>query len=807
METLWQDLRYGVRMLLKKPGFTFVAVLTLALGIGANSAIFSVVNAVLLRPLPYQDPERLALVWWSVPKLSLDVMPASAPDFNDWKNQNQVFERLAALEGLSFNLTGEGEPERVQGAAVSADLFPLLGVQASAGRTFSAEEEQPGRNKVVVLSHNLWQRRYGSDPKLIGQAIALNGESYIVTGVMPPGFRFPEGAEEINVWVPLAFDADVMSRRGHRYLIVVGRLKPGITLQQAQTEMNVVASRLAQQYPDTNTGWGIKVASLHAELTEDIGPALLVLLGAVGFVLLIACANIANLQLARATARQKEIAIRLALGASRFRLIQQFLTESVLLAVLGGALGLLLALWGVDALVHLLPADVPRLEQVGIDTYVLGFTLLVSLLTGIFLGLAPALQATKPDLTEALKEGGKTLMGSLRRSRVRSLLVISEVALALVLLIGAGLMIESFQHLRKVNPGFNPENVLKMDLALPEQKYAEDYQQAAFFQQLLEKVESLPGVLSAGVSTNPPLTDDSKSDFSIEGRPPQAQGGEDAASYGSVSPNYFRALGIPIVKGRAFTEQDTSQSTPVVIISETMARRYWPDEDPIGKRLKQGDPEDPDPWLTIIGIAGDVRRYGLDEDLKPEIYFPYLQKPSPAMALVVRAFTSPTSMVAAVRNQVQAIDKEQPVYDVKTMDQLLAESVASRRLSMLLLGIFAALALVLSAVGIYGVISYSVSQRTHEVGIRMALGAQPWDILRLIVKQGMVLVIIGLLVGLAGAFAMTRVMSSLLYGVSATDPLTFIGLSLLLAGVALLACLIPARKATKVDPMVALRYE
>lgn len=808
MRTLWQDLRYGFRMLRKKPGFTAVAVLALALGIGANTAIFSVVNAVLLRPLPYKDAERLVVIWGTEPKLEVKVFPTSGPDYLDWKNQNQVFERMAALEDASFNITGEGVPERVQSMASSADLFPLLGVQTKLGRTFSGEEEQAGRNKVAVLSHALWQRRFGSDPNLIGQTITLSGESYSVIGVMPPDFSFPEGDKKIDVWVPLDFSTEEMRRRGHRNLLVLGKLKLGVTIEQARAEMNVLSRRLAEQYPSTNADWSISVVSLRDQLTEDIGPALLVLFGAVGFVLLIACANVANLSLARAAVRQKEVAIRIALGASRFRLVRQFLTESVLLAVLGGVLGLLLAFWGVDALVALLPTDVPRLEQIGVDRYVLVFTLVVSLATGILLGLVPAQQATKPDLTEALKEGSLSLMIGSRRNRVRGLLVISEVALALVLLIGAGLMLKSFQHLRDIKPGFDPDNVLTMQIALPQLKYAEEQQQMAFFQQLLQRVEALPGVRSAGAVTNLPLADDSVTDFTIEGRP-EPESAKDAmiASYGSVSPNYFRAFGIPILKGRAFTEQDTKQSVPVVVISEKLARRYWPDEDPIGKRIREGDSENPKPWLSIIGVAGDIRRYGLDSEAKPEMYIPYLQQPKPAMALVIRTASDPTNLVASVRNEVQAIDKDQPVHAVKVMNQAVAASIASRRLSLMLLGIFAVLALVLAAVGIYGVVSYSVSQRTHEIGIRMALGARPRDVFKLIVGQGMLLTLIGVAFGVAGAFAVTRVMASLLYGVSPTDPITFIGLSLLLAAIALLACYIPARRAMKVDPMVALRYE
>ncbi len=809
MKTLWQDVRYGARMLLKHPGFTVVAVLALALGIGANMAIFSVVNAVILRPLPYKDPERLVTILGTAPKLDIDVFPVSGPDFVDWRNQNHVFERLAAMEEASFNLTGAGgEAERVSSTSASAELFPLLGVNASLGRTFSNEEEAAGRNKVAVLSNGLWQRRFGANPALIGQTIMLSGEAYAVIGVMPPTFHFPEGDTDTNVWVPLDVTAGETGKRGHRNLIVVGRLKKGVTLQQAQTEMEGISQRLAAQYPGSNGDWDVKVSSLQALLTEDIEPALLVLFGAVGFVLLIACANVANLQLARAAARQKEIAIRLALGASRARLVRQFLTESVLLALMGGAVALLFALWGIDALVAALPEGVPRAEQIGLDRSVLGFTLLISLVTGILLGLAPAWQGTKPDLTEGLKEGGKFLMGGARRNRVRSLLVIGEVALSLLLLIGAGLMMKSFYRLREVKPGVDPHNVVTMQINLPQTKYAKDYKQANFFQEVLERISALPGVVSAGATTNLPFIDDSQSDFSIEGRP-DAKTPKDAliASYDSVSPDYFRATGIPIVKGRDFTVQDRNGALPVAVISETMAHRFFGGEDPIGLHIRRGDSEDNKPWMTIIGIAGDVRRYGLAERLRPEIYYPYLQQPQAAMSLVVRTAADPLSITPAVRHEVLAVDKDQPVYDIKTMDSLLAQSIASNRLSVWLLGLFAALALLLASIGIYGVIAYSVTQRTHEIGIRMALGASQRDVLKLVVGQGMILTLVGIAIGLVGAFALTRLMASLLFTVSATDPVTFAGISALLAFVALIACYIPARRAMQVDPMVALRHE
>jgi predicted permease len=814
MENLLQDLRYGIRMLAKKPAFAAVAVLALALGIGANTAIFSVVNAVLLRPLPFKDPDRLMIVWEDNTKLGFPKDTPAPANFVDWRDQNQVFDGMAAVATQTFNLTGAGEPEKLEGQRVSASFFPLLGVEPTLGRSFLPEEDRPEGERVVIMSHGLWQRRFGSDPAIVGKPLTLNGQPYTVVGVMPKSFRFPDPfeseTEENSVWVPIAFSSQEASNRGGHYLLVYARAKPGVTVKQAQADMNTIAARLQQQYPDTNTSLGAVVTSLHEQVVGDIRPALLILLGAVAFVLLIACANVANLLLARAAARQKETALRTALGASRSRLIAQFMTESVLLAALGGAVGLLLAVVGMRVLVALMPANLSQAKDINIDAKVLGFTLLVSLVTGVIFGLAPALHASRPDLNESLKEGGKGTAG-VARSRVRGLLVISEVALALVLLIGAGLLINSFLRLRSVDPGFNADNLLTMKVVLPRLKYPDPVRRTAFYDELLQRVSSLPGVQSAGVTTNLPLTfKGNNGGVTIEGRPEPAPDERPIVITRTVSPDYFRTMNIPVLKGRQFSPQDTADKPGVVIVSEATARQFWPGEDAIGKRIKLGGFNSDAPWLSVVGVAKDVRQFELDIAPKPQAYFPYAQMTYSYLAprdLVVRTSGDPLGLAAAVRGEVWAIDKDQPVSNVATMEQILSNSVARQRFNMLLLVIFAAVALVLAAVGIYGVISYSVTQRTHEIGIRMALGATSKDVLTLVVGQGLKLVSAGVGIGLGSAFVLTRLMQSLLFGVSATDPTTFAAISAVLVAVAMLASYVPARKATKVDPMVALRYE
>jgi putative ABC transport system permease protein len=800
---LWQDLRFGARMLLKQPGFTLIAVLTLALGIGANTAIFSIVNAVLLRPFPYKEPERLVILLERVS--AGGGFSPSYPNFVDWRAQNKVCSSMSAVLGNeSFNLTGAGEPERLQGQRVSAEFFSTLGVKPHVGRDFLPGEDQPGATPAVILSYGLWQRRFGNDPSLIGKQLTLNQQSYTVVGVTPPDFQF--GAEA-DVTVPIGLQAERFRLRGNNPgADVVARLKPHVSQQQAETELNLIAARLEQQYPETNKNRRVRVVPLHERFVGDVRQPLLILLGSVGLVLLIACANVANLLLVRASARQKEMAVRVALGASRATIVRQLLTESVLLAALGAALGILLTLWGTSFIVAQLPDGIPRLHEARVDAPVLGFTLAVSLLTGLLFGLAPALQASRANLTEGLKEGDRGSSGG--RQRLRSVLVVGEVALTLTLLVGAGLLIQSFRRVLQVDPGFNARNLLTMQVSV----INPDGQQVAnFFEQLQQKVRSLPGVKSVAVSNGLPFGTANYPGFFIEGRADPDNKG--AGLRYTVSPDYFQTIGIELIKGRLFTTEDTRDSPQVIVIDEALAQRHFPNEDPIGKRLKQSLPNSPS--YEIVGIVRHVEHYSLDRQ-SPDAQFytnfnqTPLQSPSTGVgriSLLARTEVDPSSMASAVRAQVTALNKDQAVFNVRTLEQAVARSVAARRFSMMLLTVFAVVALALASLGIYGLMSYAVAQRTREIGVRMALGAQASDVLKLVVREGMKLALVGVTLGLVASLALTRTMKNLLFGVSATDPATFSAIALLLIAVALLACWIPARRATKLDPLVALRCE
>ena len=812
MEKLLQDLRYGARMFVKNPGFTAVAVVTLALGIGANTAIFSVVDRVLLKRPPYKDPDRLAMVWGTNPQRGRDITLVSPADFEDWRKLNTVFEDLAPSRDAGYSLTGMGEPETITGYRFAGNFFRVMGVSAAIGRTFDENDDQAGSERVVVLSHKLWQRRFGGDPSVVGRSITLSGNPYTVIGVMPAGFAHPQTSE---LWTPLtlsSLSSQVLANRQRRFLRVMARLKQGVTVSQAEAEMNQIALRLQQENPQTNAGEGAKLETIQEGYAGDARTPLMVLLGAVGFVLLIACANIANLFLARAASRQKEIAIRLALGAGRGRLMRQFLTESILLSLVGGACGLVLTLWSTGFLVSLFPKNIanlslPQVEDIPINSRVMVFTILIAIATGVVFGLVPALQSAKVDLTSTLKETGGSVAAGVRSGRFRGGLVVAEVALALVLLIGAGLMIKSFWRLQNADLGLDPKNVMTLEVLLPDYKYGEPKKWAAFLQDAMHRIEALPGVQSAGAINFLPLTGFwGTSTFTIEGQPIPAPGDEPEADNRVITENYFRTMGMRLLKGRTFTGQDGEKAPHVAVLNETAARRFFSNEDPIGKRINLGDAKEPN-LTEIVGVVNDVKAFGLEEETHADLYRPFAQAPFPLIAFAVRASGDRASLTGALSGEIWAVDKDQPVFKVISMDQLAAESITLRRVSMLLVVAFATLALALAAVGVYGVISYSVSQRTHEIGIRMALGAQGSDVLRMLVKEGMSLALIGVAIGLVAGFVLTRLIASVLYGVGANDPVTFIVVPILLIGVAAAACLIPARRATKVDPMNALRYE
>ena len=820
MDSLLKDIRYGFRGLLKHPGFTLVAVVTLALGIGANSAIFTVVNAVLLRPLPVAAPEQLVFIWQTHPfgkRIGVEQLPVSNADFLDWQEQSNLFEGMSMIDSWGGNLTGGDTPEHVDGAKVSVNLFSLLRAQPMLGRDFNLEQANPGNERVVILSHSLWQRRFGSDAGIVGRQIQIDNQPYTVQGVMGPGFVFPKDVglpnyftfAKTEMWLPIALTAEQRANRGSHHLAVVARLKPGATLEQAQSQLAGIAKHSEEQNPEDSKDWGTSVNLVHEQVVGASRRAILILLGAVGFVLLIACANVANLLLARSTSRQKEIAIRTALGAGRARIVRQLLTESLLLSLAGGVIGVILAAWGVRLLLLFSSDRLPRIAEIHVDNRVLWFTFAVSLLTGLLFGLVPALQVSKTDLNESLKESGRSAMGGRHRQRARNLLVVSEVALSLVLLVGAGLLAKSFLRLQSVNAGFTPDHLLTATLELPRAKYEDDAQKSQFFRQVVERASGLPGVEAAGAISHLPLSGKEELDgFSIEGRTDPIEASQiQTADFRVITPDYFSAMRIPLLKGRFFNQQDRASTTYSAIIDESFARRFFPGEDPLGKRIDEDGSRSRRGFAVIVGVVGGVKHTDVKAEARPTMYVPAEQSPWETMTLVVRSSGNPTTLAAALREEVSAVDKDQPLSEIGTMEQLFGKAVAPQRFNLMLVSLFAALALALSSVGVYGVIAYSVTQRAQEMGVRLALGANSRDILRLIIGQAMRVSLFGVGLGLLAAVALTRVMTSLLFEVSATDPVVFAGLAVVLIAVTLVASYIPARRATKVDPLVALRYE
>ena len=821
MNTLLQDIRYAARMLLKNPGVTLIVIIALALGIGANTAIFSVVNAVLLRPLPYPESDRLIFLNEKSPVL--DEMSISYPNFTDWRAQNQTFEKMGVYNRASYNLTGTGEAERIVTGQVSADLFSVLRVNAAYGRVFTNDEDKPGGAPVVVLSYPLWQRRFGGQTSILNQNITLNSKSYTVIGIMPATFAYPS---RVEMWVPvgqLSDQASWQERGNHPGLYGVARLKPGATFEQADADMNNIAANLEKQYPDSNAANRVRLRPLLEIFVVDVRRALWVIFGAVGCVLLIACANIANLLLARATARKKEMAIRTAVGASRWRIGRQLLTESVLLSLIGGTIGLALARWGVDLILYVSPDAIPRSREIGLDWKVLVFTIGISFLTGLIFGLIPAIQAGDVDVHETLKESGRGTSG---RQWLRSSLVVVEVATTLVLLIGAGLLIRSFYLLQKVNPGFSHEHLTSFSVSLPQKKYATEETRGSFYNRLLENIRALPGVESTAAASGLPLGNNGwQTSFVIDGRPTPPRDQTPLMEACLVTPDYFKAMNIPVLRGRVFNDRDDrshlagrdlSKLTEVeregaginsVVIDEEFAKRYWPNEDPVGKRIRMGaDPKAP--VAEVLGVVGRVKMESLNQNSdRVQGYFAFNQIPQGGMTVIIKGASDPNQLISSVRNAVREIDPDQPIYSPRTMDDIRAESVAPERLNLTLLSLFAGIALVLAIVGIYGVMSYSVTQRTHEIGIRMAIGARPLDVFKMILGHGMKLALIGVGVGLVGAYLLTRLMATMLFGIQPTDATTYGAISILLIGVALFACYLPGRRATKVEPTISLRYE
>jgi putative ABC transport system permease protein len=807
MNTLIQDLKFGLRMLAKNPGFTAVAILTLALGIGANTAIFSVVNAVLLKPLPYADPDRLAVIWETEPSAPGGLFPDTGPDFQDWRAQNHVFEGISAVTIDSGTLTGFGEPLQLRGLSISPNTFQVLGVQPLLGRTFSPDEGPTGNNHVVILSYGLWQSAFGGRKDIVGSKVTLDGEADTVVGVMPGDLKFPTvWGRNPQFWDPITMDAPKWKTdRGNHWFWVLGRMKKGVTLKQAAAEMETISTRLAQQYPNSNTGVIARVKSLHEQLTGNVSEVLWVLFAAVGFLLLIACVNVANLLLTKSVVRQREMAIRLAVGSGVGRLVRQLLTESVLLFLLGGVAGLVVGTYALRLLLLAAPTGyIPSMISVHLDSRVFGFTFLIAFVTGTLAGLIPAVQATRVSFSEMLKESGSAVAAS--HGLARGLLTAGEIAIALVMLVGAGLATRSLVRLLGVQLGFDARQVVAGRVSLPDSRYPKEPQQNTFFRNLIERVQALPGVVSAGAASELPLDGGSNGTVVIEGQPESKDiWSSPLVESCTVTPKYFRTMRIPLLSGRDVAGTDTMEGLRVAVINETMARRFWPHQDAVGKRFKHNDPAAK--WVTVIGVAGDVREFGLAEPAIPEAYYPESQSTFPELVLVVRTANDPQAQAPAIRKALHDLDKDLPWYSVQTLSEMVSNSSREKRFVALLLALFAGMALVLASVGIYGVVSYSVSQRTREIGIRMAFGAEVRTVLGMVLREGLRLVLAGVGVGLLGAWALSRYLTSMLYAVRATDLVTYVVAALLMSAVALVACLVPARRATKVDPMVALRYE
>ncbi|MEW6210958.1 MAG: ABC transporter permease [Acidobacteriota bacterium] len=803
-----KDLLYTLRLMARRPGLTAAALVTLTLGTGASAAIFSLVNGVVLRPFPYKDPDRIITLWQHNAKAGIPQQETSPANFLDWRDQQQSFQSLVSIEPWSFEYVASGEPEKFRASLVTENFFETLGAQALHGRALQKEDYRPDSDKVVVLSYGLWKRWLGGSPEAIGQTVSFLDEgTCTIVGVMPPEFQFPDKSRDI--WAPFTDEDRYKGDRRGTYIKVIGRLRDDVTLEQARADMEVIGARLASEYPQYNEGIGIKLVPLPEQIVGEIRPAMLVLLGAVGFVLILACANVANIMLSRGLEREHEIAIRAAMGASRRRIIRQLLTESLTLALAGGAGGLLLSYWLIDIIVALSPASLPRIEQISVDGRVLGFSLAVSVLTALVFGLAPALQFSKPDLNLSLKQGGRSTTSAPARHRTRNLLVVAEMALAIVLLIGAGLLLRSFVNLLRVDPGFEKENILALQVFAYGEKYRTPQHRAAFFRDTIERISNIPGVKTAGaVSAVPFLGEDSidiDTTFIIEGRPAPPPAEEPTVFVSVATENYFSALGIPLIEGRTFKQTDDLTSPPVVLINETLARRYFKDENPVGKKIQVRFGRAAS--YEIIGVVGDVRQTGLDSAPRPEVFRPHSQYPFGSMTFIIRASSDPAAAMAAVKSQIWQVDPRMTFYNLATMEQLISTTLASRRFNLMVIGTFAIAALLLAAIGIYGVMSFSTTQRTHEIGVRMALGAESGDMIRLVLRQGMMLVLAGISIGLIAALALTRFISSFLFEVSAFDPATFAGVSALLTTVALAACYIPARRAARVDPMIALRYE